>query len=94
MNNIKYLADPSNFDPNISNQINKLKNVTGVDEAKKLLSKEFVSTAQWIIGIIIIAAIVSACVFGFKHKWKEFKWAMVAIIVSAVLGFLILPSLA
>lgn len=94
MNNIKYLADPSNFDPNISNQINKLKNVTGVDEAKKLLSKEFVSTAQWIIGIIIIVAIVSACVFGFKHKWKEFKWAMVAIIVSAILGFLILPSLA
>jgi hypothetical protein len=94
MNKIKYLADPSNFDPNISNQINKLKNVTGVDEAKKLLSKEFVSTAQWIIGIIIIVGIVVASYFGFKHKWKEFKWTLAGIIISAILGFLILPSLA
>lgn len=94
MNKIQYLADPSNFDPNISNQINKLKNVTGVDEAKKLLSKEFVSTAQWAIGIIIILGILFASYFGFKHKWKEFKWAMVAIAISAILGFLILPSLA
>lgn len=94
MDKIKFLVDPSNFDPNISNQINKLKNVTGVDEAKKLLSKEFVSTAQWIIGIIIIVGIVFASVFGFKHDWKKFKWAIVAIIISAVLGFLILPSLA
>lgn len=94
MNKIKYLADPSNFDPNISNQINKLKNVTGVDEAKKLLSKEFVSNAQWIIGLIIIVGIVVASYFGFKHKWKEFKWTLAGIIISAVLGFLILPSLA
>lgn len=94
MNKIQYLADPSNFDPNISNQINKLKNVTGVDEAKKLLSKEFVSTAQWAIGIIIILGILFASYFGFKHKWKEFKWTMVAIGISAILGFLILPSLA
>ena len=94
MNKIKYLADPSNFDPNISNQINKLKNVTGVDEAKKLLSKEFVSTAQWIIGGIIIAGILFASYFGFKHKWKEFKWAVIAIIISAVLGYLLLPALA
>lgn len=94
MNNIKYLADPSNFDPNISNQINKLKNVTGVDEAKKLLSKEFVSNAQWAIGIIIILGILFASYFGFKHKWKEFKWTMIGIGISAVLGFLILPSLA
>lgn len=94
MDKIKFLADPSNFDPNISNQINKLKNVTGVDEAKKLLSKEFVSTAQWIIGGIIIAGILFASYFGFKHKWKEFKWAVIAIIISAVLGYLILPALA
>ena len=87
MNKIKYLADPSNFDPNISNQINKLKNVTGV-------SKEFVSTAQWIIGGIIIAGILFASYFGFKHKWKEFKWAVIAIIISAVLGYLLLPALA
>lgn len=91
MNKIKYLAD---FDPNISNQINKLKNVTGVDEAKKLLSKEFVSNAQWAISAIIIAGIVFACVFGFKHKWKEFKLTIAGLIISAILGFLILPSLA
>lgn len=91
MNKINYLAD---FDPNISNQINKLKNVTGVDEAKKLLSKEFVSNAQWAIGAIIIVGIVVACVYGSKHKWKEFKLTIAGLIVSAILGFLILPSLA
>jgi hypothetical protein len=91
MNKINYLAD---FDPNISNQINKLKNVTGVDEAKKLISKEFVGNAQWAIGIIIVIGIVVACYFGTKHKWKEFKLTIAGLIISAVLGFLILPSLA
>ena len=91
MKNLIYLAD---FDPNIKNQINNLKNKTGAEEAGKLLQKDAVGGIQWVLFFIMLAAIVSFAIQARKHDWKKAGWSIGVAVLVAVLAYMILPALA
>lgn len=91
MKNLIYLAD---FDPNIKNQINNLKNKTGAEEAGKLLQKDAVGGVQWVLFGIMLLAILNFAVQAKKHDWKKSWWSIAVAVVVAVIAYMILPALA
>lgn len=93
MNKIKFLADPSGFDPNISNQINNLKNRTGIVEAGKLLSKDAAGVVQWILGFIMFGGFIYLAVQLNKHEHKKAWKTVGGLVAVAILAFWIVPAL-
>ena len=88
-----YLADPSNFNPNLKEQWTNLKNRTGVEEAGKLLTKDSVGAVQWFLFFVILGALILFALQARKHEMKKAGWSIGVAIAIAVIAYLILPAL-